>query len=43
VRKIEGGKLHLKNNKTGKESHVECDAIKQAWLVIAKLDINKNY
>ena len=43
VRKIEGGQLHLKNNKTGKEFHVGCDAIKQAWLVVAKLDINKNY
>ena len=43
VTKIEESKLHLRNNKTGKEFLIESDAIKQAWLVVAKLDINKNY
>ena len=43
VLNIEGGMLHLVDNKTNKEFQLGCDAIKQAWLVVAKLDINKNY
>ena len=43
VRTIEESRLVVINNKTSKELQLSCDAIKQAWLVVAKLDINKNY
>ena len=40
---VDDGVLSLVNNKTCKELRLESNAIKQAWLVVAKLDINKNY
>ena len=43
VLNVEGGILHLEDTKTGSELKLEREAIKQAWLVVAKLDINKNY
>lgn len=43
VLNVEGGILHLVDNKTGSKLKLEREAIKQAWLVVAKLDINKNY